>query len=346
MRSGKKIFAALCAVLIFAACVPSKEDVIKVLSSAEQTAAAQVTFEAPAATADVNVIVSQTFAAMTAQAGGVVAQPTLTQVAPSGQTGSISGALAYPAESIPALRVMAVSATEQGYSYVDTQPNQNTFKISGLSAGKYHVIAYTTGQAGFPYGFAGGYTPAVACGLSVNCTDHALIDVIVSAGADTPNINPQDWYAPEGSFPPMPEQGLVPPAPTSDGPPGLVGNGGILGNIQYPANTTPALLIVFFVVGGSPQDYYYITTVTGQSKYEMSLPPGHYYIVAYTLGGDGFPAGLAGGYTQYVVCGQLFTCTDHSLVDVPVASLVVFVNTADIADWVAPAGSFPPNPVP
>ena len=328
-------------VFLVAACIPSREQVVEILSSVEQTAAAQVTFVAPEATADVNVIVSQTFAAMTAQAGGALAQPTFTQIAPpSSGTGSISGTLSYPSNFIPALRVMAVSATEQGYSYVDTQPNQSTYKISGLAPGKYHVIAYAGGE------LSAGYTLAVLCGLSVECTDHSLIDVVVVAGTNTPNINPQDWYAPPGSFPPMPGDAFNAPAPTSDGPPALSGNGGILGGIKYPANTTPAMLIVFFVVGGGPQDYFYITTVTGQSSYEMSLPPAHYTIVGYTLGGDGFPAGLAGGYTQYVICGQLVSCTDHSLVEVPVASMVVFVNTADIADWVAPAGTFPPNPVP
>ncbi len=340
MKSVKRFFLSAVTLMFFAsACGLTKEDAIDILSSVEQTAAASITYVPVSATPDVNVIVAQTFAAMTAQAGGIV-QPTFTQIVPQPGTGSISGTLSYPSSFIPALRVMAVSVTEHGYSYIDTQPNQSTYTISGLAPGRYHVIAYAGGE------FSAGYTLAVPCGLSVECTDHSLIDVVVVAGANTPNINPQDWYAPPGSFPPMPGDAFNAPAPTSDGPPALSGNGGILGGIKYPANSTPAMLIVFFVVGGGPQDYFYITTETGQSKYEMSLPPAHYYIVGYSLGGDGFPAGLAGGYTQYVVCGQLFSCTDHSLIEVPVAPQVVFVDTADIADWVAPAGTFPPNPVP
>ena len=35
----------------------------------------------------------------------------------------------------------------------------------------------------------------VTCGLSVDCTDHELIEVLVYPGTDTININPVDWYA-------------------------------------------------------------------------------------------------------------------------------------------------------
>lgn len=188
-------------VLFVTACLPSQDDVVKILSSVEQTAAASITYVPVSATPDVNLIVAQTFAAMTAQAGGQPL-PTFTQIAPAGGTGSISGVLSYPSEFIPPLRVLAVSTVEHGYRYVDTQPGDDTFQITGLAPGSYYVIAYTdSGQEG---GLSAGYTFAVLCGLSYECTDHSLIEVVVIAGADTPNINPQDWYAPEGSFPPMP----------------------------------------------------------------------------------------------------------------------------------------------
>jgi hypothetical protein len=41
--------------------------------------------------------------------------------------------------------------------------------------------------------------------LTAECTDHALIPATLKAG-DTINVNPGDWYAPEGTFPPMPVQ--------------------------------------------------------------------------------------------------------------------------------------------
>lgn len=142
---------------------------------------------------NLDAIVAQTFAALTAQA------PPPSTVTRTPAPGSISGTLSYPSEGIPALRVVAFSLSEQGYYSVDTQPNQSTYQITGLPPGKYHVVAYTMdGQ------LAGGFTPAVACGLMVTCTDHALSEVVVLAGQDMTGIDPQDWYAPPGTFPPMP----------------------------------------------------------------------------------------------------------------------------------------------
>ena len=45
---------------------------------------------------------------------------------------------------------------------------------------------------------------AVPCGLSVTCTDHSLITVSVTAGATLTGIDPNDYYAPDGTYPPMP----------------------------------------------------------------------------------------------------------------------------------------------
>ncbi|MGQ9553761.1 MAG: hypothetical protein ACUVWR_06595 [Anaerolineae bacterium] len=40
--------------------------------------------------------------------------------------------------------------------------------------------------------------------MSVDCADHSLIGVEVRAGETTTGIDPGDWYAPEGAFPPDP----------------------------------------------------------------------------------------------------------------------------------------------
>ena len=178
-------------VLLAAACVPS---------------AAQGTDAPVTDTPDVNVIVEQTFAAMTAQAiltpspaqDAATRTPAIT-ITPTSAPGSVSGALSYPSEFIPPLRVAAFSVDGYNYRYVDTMQNQATYQITGLAPGKYHVVAYVMDGS-----YAGGYTFAVPCGLSVDCADHSLIDVIVEAGKDTPDINPADWYAPDGTFPPMP----------------------------------------------------------------------------------------------------------------------------------------------
>ena len=178
-------------VLLAAACVPS---------------AAQGT-DAPATdTPDVNVIVEQTFAAMTAQAiltpspalDATTRTPTIT-LTPTPVPGSVSGALSYPSEFIPPLRVVAFNVNGLNYRYVDTMQDQGNYQITGLAPGAYHVVAYIMDGT-----LAGGYTLAVPCGLSFECADHSLIDVTVEAGKDTSNITPADWYAPEGTFPPMP----------------------------------------------------------------------------------------------------------------------------------------------
>ena len=44
----------------------------------------------------------------------------------------------------------------------------------------------------------------VPCGLSVECGDHSLLAVEVQSGQTTADVNPADWYAPEGAFPPDP----------------------------------------------------------------------------------------------------------------------------------------------
>ncbi len=169
----------------------------------------------PAATLDVNTIVQQTFEAMTQQAGQ--SQPAATPIAPAATqvvstptlaTGNISGNLNYPASSIPAMYVTAYQVGTQNYQFVITMAGQNTFQIDGLNPGTYHVVAYTVGSNGFPTAMPGGYTKAVPCGLSANCMDHTLIDVTVKAGQTTTDVNPFDWYAPQGTFPPFPQQGI------------------------------------------------------------------------------------------------------------------------------------------
>lgn len=188
----KKDFILCLAVFLLAACMP-----------AQPSPAVSLT-DTPA----VSAIVSQTFAAMTANAPlpatveAASPTPTLTPTPPVTATpepGSISGALSYPSEFIPPLRVAAFRVDGQYYRYVDTMQNQSAYQITGLVPGLYHVVAYTMDGL-----LAGGYTRAVPCGLSVDCTDHSLIDVEVKPGQDTPNIHPADWYAPLDAFPPMP----------------------------------------------------------------------------------------------------------------------------------------------
>ncbi len=112
---------------------------------------------------------------------------------------AILGQLSYPSEGIPPLKVVAFDViTQAPAASVETEAGQSTYSLS-VPDGIYYVVAYTLdGQ------LAGGYTTAVLCGLSVECTDHSLLPVPAANGTATDGIDPADWYAPAGSFPPAP----------------------------------------------------------------------------------------------------------------------------------------------
>jgi len=117
--------------------------------------------------------------------------------------GAITGKLSFPSEYIPALRVVAFRLGDNQTYYVDTQMNQGTYELA-LPAGTYHVVAYMGGAEADANSMAGGYSQMVPCGLSVDCSDHSLIDVIVQQGSVTYGVDPGDFYAQDGTFPPLP----------------------------------------------------------------------------------------------------------------------------------------------
>jgi hypothetical protein len=75
--------------------------------------------------------------------------------------------------------------------------DQTTYTIPNVPLGRYRVLAYRSEN------FAGGYTRAVPCGLTINCVDHTLIPVDVAARQHVTGIDPADWQQP-GVFPPDP----------------------------------------------------------------------------------------------------------------------------------------------
>ena len=238
---------------------------------------------------------------------------------PTSADGSLSGTLSFPSEGIPALRIVAFNQNGS-YQYIQTAANQSSYKIEDLPAGVYRVVAYTLDG-----NFVGGYSQAVLCGLTAACTDHTLVAVTVTAGQDTPNVNPGDWYAPPGSFPADPTQ-----------PPQQLGS--ISGKLAYPSEGIPPLRVVAFNLQTGL--FYFVDTVTNQSTYVIDgLPTGVYHVVAYAGGS------LSGGYTQAVPCGLSASCTDHSLIDITVNPGQQVVGV-DPGDWYAPQGAFPPNPAP
>lgn len=126
----------------------------------------------------------------------------------------------------------------------------------------------------------------------------------------------------------------LPPTPTKSSE-----SGSISGPLTYPADALPSMYVVAYEVG--TQSYQYVITMAGQGTYKIDdLPPGVYHVVAYTVGGGGFPVGFAGGYTKAVPCGLATECADHSLIDVTVEPGQA-VSDVRPGDWYAPAGTFP-----
>ncbi len=119
---------------------------------------------------------------------------------PESQKGKISGTLGYPSEGIPELAVYAFDVLDESkYFKVDTAVNQKEFTISDVDPGNYYVVAYAK-----DFETSGSYTTAVVCGLSVECTDHGMIDVEVKPGKTTVGAQVADWYAPPNTFPKKP----------------------------------------------------------------------------------------------------------------------------------------------
>jgi hypothetical protein len=153
-------------------------------------------------TSDISASVNATLTALAV--GGPTATATLSTTPMSSfPTGLITGTLTYPADAMPPERVVAWSTTDSSHYSVDTVAGQATYEL-GVPTGTYAVVAYSIGGGGFPNGLAGGYSQAVPCGLTASCTDHTLMPVTVDADVTLTNINPGDWYADAGTFPPMP----------------------------------------------------------------------------------------------------------------------------------------------
>jgi len=144
-----------------------------------------------------------TFPAFPQQAASPTLAPTLP---PAAATGGISGTLMYPAGGVgmPSLRIVAFQVGAPNYFHVDTALGQNKYELDNLPPGTYRVLAYTLAGGGFNPGPIGGYSQMVPCGLQYGCNDHTLIDVVVTAGHVTAGVDPNDYYAPEGTFPPNP----------------------------------------------------------------------------------------------------------------------------------------------
>ena len=234
-------------------------------------------------------------------------EPTATP-APVGN-GTVSGALGYPSEGIPPLTLYFQNTDTADVLTLSTSQDESSYSKT-LPPGTYHVYAWLTDG-----GLGGGYTAAVPCGLTVDCTDHSLLPVEVTAGATVTGVDILDWYGPPGTIP-------LPPGTT-----GGAATGSIEGVLHYPSEGIPALEV--YARNVTTSETFQISTGENQQTFVIEdLPPGVYYVFAWVADGNG----LGGAYTQAVPCGLSVDCTDHSLIQVPVAAGQVATGV-DIGDW-------------
>lgn len=135
------------------------------------------------------------------QPTAITTNPNTPSVKPKNNMGKVSGRLSYPSEMIPELLIVAFNSQNlEEYEYIKTGINQSDYELE-LPKGTYFLVSYVADESG---NYGGGYTNAVACGLSVECEDHSLVEVEVNKDTVIQNIDLTDWYAPENTFPDKP----------------------------------------------------------------------------------------------------------------------------------------------
>jgi hypothetical protein len=120
--------------------------------------------------------------------------------------GSISGKLSYPSDHIPPLRLVAENVETGEYVSMEVPSNTSEYKMENVPPGRYRLVAYLMSAPTGKPALAGGYSQMVPCGLQASCEDHSLIIFEVQAGEESTSIDPGDWYASPGTFPPDPTQ--------------------------------------------------------------------------------------------------------------------------------------------
>jgi hypothetical protein len=117
-----------------------------------------------------------------------------TEPAPTPSTdepGNIGGMVCYPSENIPPMTAYFQNLDSGELTSLAIEENQANYQIT-LPAGEYQVYAYLNEVPTV----GGGYTQAVICGLSADCTDHSLLMAPVFTGQATRGIDLCDWYDP------------------------------------------------------------------------------------------------------------------------------------------------------
>ena len=136
--------------------------------------------------------------------------PTGTEASGDGSgTGTITGVVSYPGESVPPQRVIAFDVRDVTIYYSVEITDGGSYSLE-VPTGSYVVLSYLIDpvSAGATPGVWAAYSKAVPCGLSVDCTDHGLQPVSVAGGEVLTEINPGDWYLEPGVDAGWPEDPL------------------------------------------------------------------------------------------------------------------------------------------
>ena len=127
--------------------------------------------------------------------------PTTTAAATTRDLGLVAGSICYPSEAIPAMTAFFENQASGHVAQLAIAENQGEYSIQ-LEPGEYLAYAYHEGES---IKIGGMYSQAVACGLTVDCSDHTPIILSVLAGQTTGGIDICDWYA-QDLLPPLPGQ--------------------------------------------------------------------------------------------------------------------------------------------
>jgi Tol biopolymer transport system component len=118
--------------------------------------------------------------------------------------GTVTGSVCYPSEAIPAMTAYFEDQVSSQVSQLAIAENQDNYSIE-LDPGEYLAFAYRESQS---IKTGGMYSQAVACGLSVDCSDHTPLVFTVQAGETTSGVDICDWYA-QDLLPPPPGQSAL-----------------------------------------------------------------------------------------------------------------------------------------
>lgn len=137
-----------------------------------------------------------------------VAAPVPTPTTVPASLGTVIGAICYPSEGIPPMDLYFLNVGTQVVSPFPHLNGSASYSVA-LDPGTYVAYAYPQG-----YSIGGAYSEAVLCGLTINCTDHSLVEFDVFAGQTTSDIDICDWYGDPSDVPLPSGEMLVTPTPT------------------------------------------------------------------------------------------------------------------------------------